>query len=169
MEMCPGIPRSRTVVAVILEWRGKIALFRRSHLLSHDQGLWHCITGYVEENTPAHQQAIDELFEETGLRTEDLHSLRKGPDLVINDIQNQAWRIHTYVAHTKNRRLRIDWEHDTYRWTSPNKTKRFTNRVPWLDTILQANGFAGANAGSWTTERTAGSRQMVARRINCSD
>jgi hypothetical protein len=36
--------------------------------------------------------------------------------------------------------LRIDWEHDSYRWTAPHKAKRFANRVDWLDNVLAATG-----------------------------
>ncbi|WP_234422396.1 hypothetical protein, partial [Streptomyces sp. NRRL F-6674] len=42
-----GRPRSRgprQVVAVILMWRGRIGLFKRSGSVQHDAGLWHCIT-----------------------------------------------------------------------------------------------------------------------------
>src|SRR4051794_36125563 len=47
----PSIPPTRIVVAVIVQWRGLVALFRRSQAVRHDQGLWHCITGYVEPGT----------------------------------------------------------------------------------------------------------------------
>lgn len=38
------IPRNHSVIAVIIEWRDRIALFRRSSLLGYDSGLWHRIT-----------------------------------------------------------------------------------------------------------------------------
>jgi hypothetical protein len=38
----------RAVVAVIVRWRNRIALFRRSQTVGHDRGRWHCITGYLE-------------------------------------------------------------------------------------------------------------------------
>lgn len=136
----PVIPRSRTIVAVVVEWQGKIALFRRSQKLTHDSGLWHCITGYLEKGATPAQQAADELIEETGLHPEDLLDLLQGPDVILKDDRDKWWMIHTFIAVSNRRRLKIDWEHDAYRWTPAGKTKRFGNRVPWLDQILTATG-----------------------------
>jgi 8-oxo-dGTP pyrophosphatase MutT (NUDIX family) len=132
------IPGHTTVVAVVIEWRGKIALFKRSQHLHHDRGLWHCITGYLEPGVTPKQQALDELLEETGIHPTNLLDLRAGPDLVISDDDGQPWLVHTFTAVTSKRRLHIDWEHDSYRWTAPGKMKRFANRVAWLDLVLQA-------------------------------
>jgi 8-oxo-dGTP pyrophosphatase MutT (NUDIX family) len=135
-----GIPAGRTVIAVVIEWRGRIALFRRSGTVGHDSGLWHCITGFVEVGATPQQQAIAELFEETGLQANDLLDLRQGPALLLADESDSRWLVHTFTAVTTRRRLRLDWEHDSYRWTTAHKAKRFTNRVTWLDTVLDATG-----------------------------
>lgn len=42
------IPRDHSVVAVVVEWRDRITLFRRSGLLAHDSCPWHRITGFME-------------------------------------------------------------------------------------------------------------------------
>jgi 8-oxo-dGTP pyrophosphatase MutT (NUDIX family) len=135
------ISPGHTVVAVVIEWQGKIALLKRSRNLGHDKGQWHCITGYVESGASPKQQALEELLEETGLRATNLLDLRAGPALFINDEHGEPWLIHTFTAVTSRRRLEIDWEHDSYRWTAPGKVKRFVNRVSWLDRVLQATGF----------------------------
>lgn len=77
------IPGHTTVVAVVIEWRGKIALFKRSQHLHHDRGLWHCVTGYLEPGVTPKQQALDELLEETGIHPTNLLDLRAGPDLAL--------------------------------------------------------------------------------------
>lgn len=135
-RLAPNVPASNTVVAVVLRHNGKIALFKRSRRVAHDGGLWHCITGYVETGKSPSQQALDELREEAGLETASLTKLDAGPDLIMDDRRGQPWLVHTFVATTSQRRLRLDWEHDSYRWTSPCKVKRFTNRVSWLDRVL---------------------------------
>ncbi|TDL33957.1 NUDIX domain-containing protein [Arthrobacter nitrophenolicus] len=141
-----AIPHSRTVIAVVVEWRGKLALFKRSQRLDHDQGLWHCITGFMEEGASPNQQAAQELQEETGLRTEDLLGFRQGQNVVVIDSQQLPWMIHTFVAISSTRRMTIDWEHDAYRWTSVGRIKRFANRVSWLDSVLSATGYVSDNA-----------------------
>lgn len=135
-----GIPAGNAVIAAVIEWRGRIALFRRSSRLQHDSGLWHCITGYIEAGATPEQQVREELFEETGLQAKDLLDLRQGPALVIPDGTGAPWLVHTFTAVTGRRRLNINWEHDSYRWTTASKAKRFTNRVNWLDTVLDATG-----------------------------
>ena len=134
------VPRDHVVIAVVIEWHGRIALFKRSGLLGHDSGLWHCITGFMEAGATPRQQTLEELSEETGLEAKDLLELRQGLDLIIADELGTPWLVHTFTAVASRRRLEINWEHDTYRWTSPNKAKRFVNRVSWLDNVLEATG-----------------------------
>lgn len=147
---CPGtaatgIPAERTVIAAVIEWRGKIALFRRSRDVGYDGGLWHCISGFLEPGTAPEQQALEELSEETGLQAKDLLDLRPGLPLVIADSTGAPWLVHTFTAVTTRRRLSLDWEHDSYRWATAPKTRRFINRVTWLDDVLEATGHLPAS------------------------
>lgn len=128
----------RTVVAVIVEWRGQIALFKRSQTVGHDSGLWHCITGYLESGSSPEGQAFTELREETGLIDKDLIDFRQGTPLLLPDKQGNPWLVHTFTAVTRSRRLTINDEHDDFRWTAPSKVRRFSNRVTWLDQVLEA-------------------------------
>jgi ADP-ribose pyrophosphatase YjhB (NUDIX family) len=128
----------REVVAVVVEWRGRIALFKRSQSVGHERGLWHCITGYLEAGISPRQQALAELEEEAGLKLQDLAAFQAAGQLLISDNAGNPWLVHTYTAVTSRRRLTINDEHDAYRWTVPAKISRFSNRVPWLDIILHA-------------------------------
>lgn len=134
------IPLDHVVVAAVIQCRGRIALFRRSRRPGHDSGLWHCITGFLEAGATPEQQTLEELLEETGLQATDLQALHQGPDLVVADHSGAPWLVHTFTALTTRRRLKINWEHDSYRWTDPRKARRFTNRVTWLDSVLDATG-----------------------------
>jgi 8-oxo-dGTP pyrophosphatase MutT (NUDIX family) len=133
---------NRRVVAVVVECHGSIALLKRSRNVRHDSGLWHCVTGFIEHDTPPEQQALEELFEECHLEAGDLLTLRRGPSLVLPDAvgKGKPWLVHTFTAITVRRRLRINWEHESYCWTRPHKVRRFSNRVSWLETILEATG-----------------------------
>jgi 8-oxo-dGTP pyrophosphatase MutT (NUDIX family) len=139
----PAAPR--TVVAVVVEWRGRIGLFRRSQSVHHDRGRWHCITGYVDPHNSPAQQALEELFEETGLRAIDIDNLTGGPSLHLDDHQGNRWVVHTFRAVTERRRLTINWEHDSYRWVTPSALTRFSNRVSWLDEVVLASSAADAD------------------------
>ena len=135
-----GIAAGHTVIAAVIEWKGRIALFKRSRRVGHDSELWHCITGFLECGATPEQQVREELLEETGLQAKDLLDIRPGRALVINDSFGTSWLVHTFTASTSQRRLTLDWEHESYRWTTPPKVKRFSNRVSWLDDVLTATG-----------------------------
>lgn len=135
LKSAPCPPRE--VVAVVVQWRGRIALFRRSQSVGHERGLWHCITGYLEAGATPRQQALTELEEEAGLTLGDLTAFQPADQLLISDDAGHPWLVHAYTAATTRRRLTINDEHDAYRWTVPAKISRFSNRVPWLDIVLQ--------------------------------
>lgn len=132
-------PRAATsVVAVVLEHRGRLALLKRSQAVGHDRGRWHCVTGYLESGMSPQEQALTEVFEETGLRLVDLNDLQPGRTLVLLDEDHNPWRIHTFRAVTTRRQLTMNWEHVHYRWTPRAKLKRFDGQVSWLRHVVDA-------------------------------
>jgi 8-oxo-dGTP pyrophosphatase MutT (NUDIX family) len=130
---------ARQVVAVVLGWRGRVGLFMRSRSVRHDAGAWHCITGYLDNGEPPMRRAAQEVFEETGLGVTDLDQLNGGPVLGLPDPRGgRPWTVHTFAATTSHRNLRLNWEHDAYRWVRPAKVPRFDGQVPWLADVLKA-------------------------------
>jgi 8-oxo-dGTP pyrophosphatase MutT (NUDIX family) len=134
----PAAAAPHEVVAIVLEHHGHIALLKRSQAVGHDQNLWHCITGYLEPGTSPRQQALRELFEETGLEPTDLSCLESRAPLILTDHTGSPWLVHTFKAVTSRRRLRLNEEHVSYRWTRPAKVSRFSNCVEWLGLVLDA-------------------------------
>ncbi|MFF1690220.1 MULTISPECIES: NUDIX domain-containing protein [unclassified Streptomyces] len=135
MAPSEGPPSERAVVAVVLSCRGRIALLRRSPLLSSEGGRWHCVTGFVESDSPV-LDAARELHEETGLGVADLVALSAGPVLSLRDREAATWTVHTFWAETERRRLTLNWEHDDYRWVAPHRLPRFDGQVEWLGQVL---------------------------------
>ena len=127
-------------MAVVLERQGEIALFRRSQQLNHDKGLWHCITGFVEQGASPEKQAAQEVLEEAGLAPSQLINFRAGPSLELVDQLGDPWRVHTFAAEASDSALTINWEHDAYRWIAPSDISGLTHRVSWLDRVLEATG-----------------------------
>ncbi|WP_276310131.1 NUDIX domain-containing protein [Nocardioides speluncae] len=150
------VPRSRTIVAVVVGWRGRTALFRRSAAVDHDRGRWHCVTGYLDAKVTPAQQALVELQEETGLGVVALHSFSSGRVLHLEDGDGRTWRVHTFKAETGQRRLKLNHEHDAYRWVRPCDVPRFGNRVSWLDRVLAATAAVVA-----ADDREAGQAERV--------
>lgn len=155
-------PRStpaRRVVAVVVERRGRVALLKRSQAVQHDKGRWHCVTGYLEAGTTPQQQALEELFEETGLQLVDLSDFHAGQTLRLVDDHGVPWRVHTLKAVTTRRRLQINWEHQAYRWTTLRRVGRFDGRVEWLGEVIRAVYGESAQPGTpnWSPTRGGGS------------
>lgn len=132
------VTSTREVIAVVLECRGRIALFRRSQFVGHDRGLWHCITGYVDAGISPLQQALTELHEEAGVTLSELSDFEHCSSFDLEDSRGGQWLVHTFKAVTGRRRLLINEEHDKYRWITPANVKRFSNRVDWLPHVLDA-------------------------------
>ena len=129
----------RHVVAVVVTWRGRVGLFKRSRSVRDDAGAWHCITGYLEPDRNPMRQAAEELWEETGLAVSHLEQLTAGPVLQLPDLRGgQPWTVHTFTAIANRRRLTLNWEHDAYRWVRPTQVPRFDGQVRWLADVLAA-------------------------------
>lgn len=123
-------------VALVLTWRNRVGIFKRSQRVGSDRGRWHCITGHLDPGRGALEQAVQELHEETGLGVADLDRFDPGPVLVLADPRGGWWRVHTFRAATRVRRLELNWEHDAYRWVAPARLRRFDGQVPWLGQVL---------------------------------
>ncbi|WP_421107395.1 NUDIX domain-containing protein [Streptomyces sp. NEAU-S77] len=129
-----------TVVAVVLAWRGRIGLFKRGRHVGHDAGLWHCITGFLEDGNHVHAQALLKLFEATGISVAELVDFRPGPVLDLPDTRGGRWRAHTFRAETERKKLRLSWEYDACRWVRPRSVVRFDGQAAWLRAVLAAVG-----------------------------
>lgn len=135
-----GAAVRKDVVAVVLSWRERLALFKRSELVDHDRGLWHCITGYLDDPGAVgapRRQALLELYEETGLGVADLTAFAQGPTIELLDGE-VVWMVHTFRADTTRRRLELNWEHDAYRWVRRSSLPRFCGQVAWLGDVVGA-------------------------------
>lgn len=128
----------RAVVAVVLSWRGRIGLFKRSPLVSGGAGMWHCITGFLDEGLRPAEQALVELREEAGITGAQLLALESCGVLELADERGEVWKVHAFKATTERRRLALNWEHDAYRWVPVTSVPRFDGQVPWLREVLEA-------------------------------
>lgn len=134
----PMATRPREVVAVVVTWRGRIGLFKRSTMVASDAGQWHCITGFLEDAEAPLHGALRELLEETGLKGVDLVGLEEGPVLELVDGGGDSWQVHTFHVSTDRRRLVLNWEHECYRWVARSRLRRFDGQVAWLHHVTKA-------------------------------
>ena len=129
----------REVVAVLVADGRDICLVRRSRTVDSDQGMWHCVTGYLELGIPPREQAIIELTEELGLERTEIQSLIGHAPLRLTSA-GEVWTVHTYLAHTAQRDFVLNWENDEYQWIDPQNLPG--DCVPWLHDVT-SNIWAG--------------------------
>ncbi len=96
-----------------------LLLLRRSDRVSTYQGLWACVSGYLESESPL-EQAYREIEEEVGLHRSDLRPLAQGKPLVaVDETIDTRWTVHPFLFEIlRPERLRLDWEHVESRWVT---------------------------------------------------
>lgn len=125
------------VVTVFLEYEGKILLLKRSAKVRTMKGLWAGISGYLEDENPL-GQALKEIQEESGLSESQVNLIRRGDPLEAIDEQlpDTVWIVHPYLFHSITQSIKIDWEHDEYKWVRPQDLDNY-NTVPKLKDALE--------------------------------
>lgn len=123
-------------MAVIVEWRGRVALLRRRGRYEELGGTWDCVTGRLDVSASAEQQVLMAIFAATGIKARAIDSL---DDLgVLDAAEGRAGsvRMRVFRATTRQRRLVLGQGHDANRWVPTASVTRFGNRTPWLDDVL---------------------------------
>jgi len=127
------------VVTCILEHDGKILVLKRSNLVGTYRGLWGGVAGYVEELEDPYDAAIKEIREEAGIDLENLELVRKGNPVEFSDTyegKRYNWIVYPFLFHITSKDLvRIDWEHEEYRWVYPSEVRKL-DTVPGLDEVV---------------------------------
>ena len=127
------------VVTCLLEHDGKILLLKRSNLVGTYRGLWGCAAGYIEELEDPYDTAVKEIQEEAGISLDALELIWKGDPIEFSDTdagRRYDWIVYPFLFHIRSKELvRLDWEHDEYRWISPSEVKKF-DTVPGLDEVV---------------------------------
>jgi len=129
--------QEKQVVTCFLECGNKILILRRSERVGSYQGRWAGVSGYIEAETTADEQALTEIKEETSLCREDIRLIKKGKTLTIEDDKlGVRWVVHPYLFHIEDRRkIKIDWEHKEKKWIVPSDIGKYQT-VPMLKETL---------------------------------
>lgn len=125
------------VITVFLIHEGKILLLKRSPKVRTMKGMWGGISGYLENENPL-VQALKEIREESGLLESQVDLLRSAEPLEARDTQvpNIVWIVHPYLFQSTTQSIKIDWEHDEYKWITPHDLEKYRT-VPKLKDALE--------------------------------
>jgi 8-oxo-dGTP pyrophosphatase MutT (NUDIX family) len=124
------------VVTVFLKHEGRILILKRSQKVRTMKGKWAGISGYLEGNDP-YMQALKEIEEETGLRQNEIKLAQIGVPLeaIESNQPSVIWVVRAYLFISNTPLVRIDWEHDEYRWILPEDLENYET-VPMLKEAL---------------------------------
>jgi len=126
------------IVTVFLENDKKILILKRSQKVKTMKTKWGGISGYIEQEEPV-KRALKEIAEETGLKNKNVTLLRIGEPLeaVESGKPEITWIVHPFLFSSNTDQIRIDWEHDEYRWINPKEIENYET-VPRLEDALDS-------------------------------
>ncbi len=125
----------RSVIACFLRYGVQICLLKRSQAVGSAVGRWHCVSGFLEPGITPLAQALTEIGEETGLARDTLRLVRSSePIRIERPAQGWVWVIHPFLFDVATPELRLDWEHDAYRWADPTELTS-DDCVSWLTRV----------------------------------
>jgi 8-oxo-dGTP diphosphatase len=134
-DMAKSEPKRVNVITVFLEHDKKILILKRSQKVKTMKTKWAGISGYIEHEEPV-MRALKEIEEETGLNDNNVRLINIGEPLEANDPEI-TWIVHPYLFSSNTDKIRIDWEHDEYRWINPKEIKNYET-VPRLGDALDS-------------------------------
>ncbi len=128
------IPRveEKHVVTSIMRRHGRILLLQRSQEVGSFKGRWAGVSGFIEKGEDDDHAARREIEEEIGHRA--VRLVRHAPTLRFRDA-SVVWSVHPFLFDVHKPSIRIDWEHQAYKWVSPREVARFST-VPGLREVI---------------------------------
>lgn len=125
----------------------EVLLVRRSQRVGSYQGAWAGVSGFVEPGVSPRNQAYTELREETALNADNVHLLRTGQTVRVDDESlGRHWVVHPFLFEVlAPDRIQTDWEATEVQWIAPAS-------IPQLATVPK---LADALATVYPLEETA--------------
>ena len=102
------------------------------------KNLWAGISGIIEKDdlSPLSRAEI-EIFEETGIRREQINLLKESQQMKIVSVQykNHEWNVFPFLFKVENPEIKLNWENSEFEWVKPSNIVNYKT-VPSLDKIL---------------------------------
>ena len=129
--------RKTRIVTSFLNHNDKILILKRSQQVRTMKGLWSGVSGIIENNEMPIKRARIEIFEEVGIKEQNVELIKSGKEISVESPQykNHQWVIFPFLFQTEISDIKLNWENSEFRWIHVNEFKEF-NTVPSLEKIL---------------------------------
>ena len=128
---------STDIVTSFLKDNEKILLLKRSSKVKSMKCLWAGISGMLEKNETPLSRAKIEIFEETGIKEEQIELVNAAKQMKVLSPQykNHEWNIFPFLFKIENPYVKLNWENSEFKWIEPTQLINYKT-VPDLDKIL---------------------------------
>ena len=129
--------RSTRIVTSFIKNSNKILILKRSNKVRTMKGLWSGVSGIIENNEVPIDRARIEIFEEVGIKSEQISLVKNIEKIKISSPQyeNHEWIVFSFLFETEKTEIKLNWENPEYRWIMINDLKNYET-VPNLYKIL---------------------------------
>ena len=129
--------RSTEIVTAFVKKDNKILLLKRSKKVKTMKELWAGVSGLIENNEPPLERAKIEIFEEIGLKDDQIKLVKSIDSMKIKSLQykNHEWIIYPFLFSVKDPKIKLNWENSEYRWILADELSNYKT-VPELEKVL---------------------------------
>ncbi len=129
--------RSTRIVTSFIKNSDQILILKRSEKVRSMKGLWSGVSGMIENNENPLDRAKIEIFEEIGMKEDEIKLVKKSEKMKISSSQykNHQWEIFPFLFETKKETINLNWENSDFKWILPIELKNYET-VPSLEKLL---------------------------------
>ena len=129
--------RSTRIVTSFIKNSNKILILKRSNKVRTMKGLWSGVSGIIENNEVPIDRARIEIFEEVGIKSEQISLVKNIEKIKISSPQyeNHEWIVFSFLFETEETEVKLNWENSEFKWIYVDELKNYET-VPSLNKIL---------------------------------
>ena len=129
--------RSTRIVTSFLKKSDQILILKRSQKVRSMKGLWSGVSGMIENNEVPLDRAKIEIFEEVGMKENEIILIKESEKIIISSPQykNHEWEIFPFLFETEKGKIKLNWENSDFKWILPKELNNYET-VPSLEKIL---------------------------------
>lgn len=129
--------RSTKIVTSFIKNNDKFLILKRSKNVKTMKDLWAGISGIIEKNETPLERAKIEIFEETGIKEDQIKLLKAADEMRVWSPQykNHEWEVFPFLFESKNPVVKLNWENSDSKWILANELKNYKT-VPNLEKVL---------------------------------